>query len=332
MEWALVLSGGGSRGAAHIGVIRALEEEGLRPPLVVGVSAGAFAGALYGTGHSPEDMIDIAKKAANHFFFDFDWRWVWQALMGLWHMVRGRPNASIWPGLPSGILLGRQLEKLFTNIWGDCTFDHTTPQVVVTATDLITGASVCFTPRDLIPQNPLPYRRFVTGIPIAKAVRASVSIPGVFHPVQIDDFFLVDGAVRTNMPTDLAQSFGAKKVICVNLRDPDQPAGKPKDLLNTMLRSIDILGFEVDLCTIVNKTDIVIEPRLGAMGAFDFDEIEEAVKAGYIATQAAIPAIREILRIPVGNVEKTEEVGNHPMETASSKMLIRFCSRRPREK
>ncbi|WP_041312995.1 patatin-like phospholipase family protein [Heliomicrobium modesticaldum] len=298
MDWALVLSGGGSRGAAHIGVIQALEEAGLRPSLVVGVSAGSIAGALYGTGHSAADMLAIAKEASKHFFFDFDWRWITGALLGLFRLIQGRPNAALWPGLPTGLLLGNQLEKLFCQIWGQRTFDGTEPPVVVTAADLITGASICFLPKGLEPRDPLPYRRFVTGVPIARAVRASSSIPGVFHPVRLKEFCLVDGAVRANLPTDLARSLGAKVVICVSLRDPDTPAFPPDNLIGTVLRSIDIMGYEIDLCTILGGADLVIEPNLGPMGVFDFNNIDEAARAGHAAAMAAMPSIRRILQVP----------------------------------
>ncbi|MZP30899.1 hypothetical protein GTO91_14365 [Heliobacterium undosum] len=298
MDWALVLSGGGSRGAAHIGVIKALEEEGLRPPLVVGVSAGSIAGALYGTGYSADDMIAIAKRASRHFLFDFDWRWLTAALLGLFRLLQGRPNAALWPGLPTGLLVGNQLEKLFRQIWGQRTFDQTEPRVVVTAADLITGASICFLPKDLAPVDPLPYRRFLTGVPIAQAVRASSSIPGVFHPVRLKEYCLVDGAVRANLPTDLARSLGAKAVICVSLRDPDTPAVPPDNLIGTMLRSIDIMGYEIDLCTILGGADLVIEPALGRMGVFDFNAIDEAAQAGYAAAMEVMPSIRRILQAP----------------------------------
>ncbi|MBM7867377.1 hypothetical protein GTO89_11380 [Heliobacterium gestii] len=298
MDWALVLSGGGSRGAAHIGVIQALEKEGLRPPLVVGVSAGSIAGALYGTGHRAEDMIAIAKRASRHFLFDFDWHWMTGALLGLLRLAQGRPNAALWPGLPTGLLVGNQLEKLLRQIWGQQTFDDTDPRVVVTAVDLITGATICFLPKELEPKDPLPYRRFVTGVPIAQAVRASSSIPGVFHPVRLKGYCLVDGAVRANLPTDLARSLGAKVVICVSLRDPDTPATPPDNLIGTVLRSIDILGYEIDLCTILGGADLVIEPALGHMGVFDFDDIDAAVEVGYAAAMAVMPSIRRVLQAP----------------------------------
>ncbi|MCW2276630.1 patatin-like phospholipase family protein [Heliophilum fasciatum] len=295
MKWALILSGGGSRGAAHVGVIKALEEARLRPSLVIGVSAGSYVAALYGTGAGAADMVKIAQSLSQAALFDFDWRWAWQAARNLGQKLLGHPNSHLWPELPSGVLRGRRLEQFFTDQWGEQTLDQTDPPTVITATDLISGYAICFTPRDLLPKYPIPYRQFISAVPIAQAARSSCSLPGVFQPFPLGDLLLVDGAVRNNMPADVARALGADLVISVNLRNPGQPVPAPANLITTMVRSTEILGYEVDLCTTQTSTDLLIEPHLDDMGLFDFASFDAAIQAGYRATVDSLPALHRLL-------------------------------------
>ncbi|WP_170270192.1 patatin-like phospholipase family protein [Heliorestis acidaminivorans] len=295
MKWALVLSGGGSKGVAHIGVIRALEEANLQPSFVIGVSAGSFIASLYGTGYSSSEMLSITRKHRNHHLFDFDWRWAWHAFLGVFYKVCGKPSFFLWPRIPSGILRGRQFERLLERIWEKETLDSTTPPVVITATDLISGSALCFTPKNLKPLYPLPYRRFINDVPIARAVRASCGVPGVFQPLCFEGMALVDGAVRSNLPADVARALGAEKVICVSLRNPDTPSHSAQNLIETMLRSLDILGLETDLRTMQEGANLILEPSVQEIRVFDFSQIDEAVQAGYKTTISALPEIRRML-------------------------------------
>lgn len=335
MKWALVLSGGGLRGAAHIGVIRALEEAELHPSMVLGVSAGSIVAAMYGTGHTPSQMLSLVHEAKHRYLFDFDWRWVSQAFMGLVHKIQGKPDAEVWPGLPSGILVGRQLEKFLESIWGTKTLDDTSIPTVVTAADLKSGLAICFVPHGFDPLFPLPYRKFVTGVPIAKAVRASCGIPGVFQPVPTGPFQLVDGAVRTNMPTDVARALGAERVVCVNLRDPEQSFGVPGNFVETMLRASEIMGYEMDLCTIREGADLVMEPRVGHIRIFDFERIDEAVKAGYASALSAIPTISRLVEASPDSTVDAETASapnSAPPKTSGRKdMVINMRSRKKRD-
>ncbi|QGG46659.1 patatin-like phospholipase family protein [Heliorestis convoluta] len=329
MKWALVLSGGGSKGAAHIGVIQALEEAKLRPSMVIGVSAGSFVASLYGTGYSSSEMLSITRKYHDHFLFDFDWRWAWHALLGLFYKICGKPSLSLWPRIPNGILRGRQFERLLERIWDQQCLDGTSPPVVITATDLVTGSSICFLPKGLSPLRPLPYRRFLYDVPIARAVRSSCGVPGVFQPLYMDSMALVDGAVRSNLPADIAQALGAEKVICVNLRNPDLPGHSTKNLIETMLRSLDILGYETDLRTLQEGADLVLEPSV-TMSVFDFSQIDGAVQSGYKTTLSALPEIRRILESPKKKIVEKERPlsSNHLQAQIPSKPQIRFNGRK----
>ncbi|MDD2422485.1 MAG: patatin-like phospholipase family protein [Heliobacteriaceae bacterium] len=295
MNWALVLSGGGLRGVAHIGVIQALEEAGLRPSLVLGVSAGSIIAALYGTGHTPAQMMVLARQAQRYHLFDFDWHWIGLAVYGLFRKLYSKQAGVPGPGLPPGILRGRQLERFLASIWGDCPLEKAVIPTVVTAADLLSGQAICFLSRDQQVQYPLPYRKFVTGVPIAQAVRASCSLPGVFHPLTLGPYQLVDGAVRTNMPTDVARALGVAKVVCVNLRNPQQAVVTPGNLVDTMLRAVEIMGYEMDLNNIQEGADLVLTPQVGEIRMFDFDRIDYTVAAGYRAAQSALPALQALL-------------------------------------
>ncbi len=173
----LALGSGSARGFAHIGILRVLRNEGLPVDCIAGTSMGAIVGAAYAAGALPQVEALLEK---------FDWK----NMAGL-----------LDPQIPvSGLFGGKHIEKLLRTLLGDLRIEEFSIPFAAIAADVATGEEVIFTSGDAV-----------------KAVRASMSIPGIFTPVPDEHRFLVDGGIVTPVPVRAARMLGADVVIAVNL-------------------------------------------------------------------------------------------------------------------
>lgn len=198
MKWALVLSGGGARGLAHIGVLRELERRGApAPSFVAGASMGAIIGAMYSMGWDAARMENYARNFKLGDFMenpayrlpDFALSRIVQAGAALRAMLRG-------PGLDSGDRVLAEFKRLF----GGIRIEDMPVPFACTATDLVDGSTVV-----------------LDSGPLAEALRASMSFPGVFAPVRHEEKLLVDGGILDNMPCDLAKARGIRRILASNV-------------------------------------------------------------------------------------------------------------------
>ncbi len=180
------LGGGAARGMFHIGVLSVLEEYGVAPDIIAGTSMGSIIGAMYASGVKPSDLKQIACS--------IDWKQV----MRLTDIV----------ALPkSGLIQGRRIVALLKSILGDAGFSQLKCKYAAVAADLYTGQQVVFTEGSLI-----------------EAIRASISIPGIFTPVYYEGRYLVDGGLVNVVPVSVCRDLGADFVIGVNAI-PDPTSG-----------------------------------------------------------------------------------------------------------
>ena len=172
------LGGGAARGLSHIGVLKVLHENGIAPDIITGTSIGALIGALYAGGLEPVDIERIV--------LGLDWK----KLLYLADMT-----------LPlNGLLQGRRVVSLLKSILGNTTFSQLRCDFACVATDIISGEEVILREGSLV-----------------EAVRASISIPGIFTPVQIGGRYLVDGGLVNTVPVSVCRKMGAEYVIGVNV-------------------------------------------------------------------------------------------------------------------
>jgi NTE family protein len=177
----LALGGGGARGYAHLGVIKALQEADIPVDVIAGTSMGAVVGAACAMGYRTEELVDIALQMR------------WLRLLSL-----ADPTIS-----RQGMIAGNRLEKYFEILTGGREFDQLEKTLVVIATDITTGEEV----------------RLDSG-PVARALRASTAVPGIFCPVKSGRYHLVDGSVTTPVPVAAAQEAGAAVVVAVDVCSP----------------------------------------------------------------------------------------------------------------
>ncbi|NNF66576.1 MAG: patatin [Gammaproteobacteria bacterium] len=284
----LALSGGGARGAAHIGVLRALEEQRIPIDFVAGTSAGAIVGGFYATGMDADEI-----EAA---YLSIDWRNVFEDRSSRDEKSFRRKRdddlylARMRPGIdknglkfPSGFVQGQKidlaLKRLTRHAANTKRFDDFVIPYRSVAANIATGEAVVLDSGNL-----------------AHAIRASMSIPAVFSPMVIDNQKLVDGGIANNLPIDVVRRMGADIVIAVDISTPllndeklDSVIAVTSQLTNFLTRR----NTEKQISTL-GENDVLLVPDLGDIRSADFDRAMGAIRSGQasvennIATLAAL--------------------------------------------
>jgi NTE family protein len=281
----LVLSGGGARGAAHVGVLKVLEE--LRVPIdaIAGTSMGAVVGGLYAAGLS---AADIERELTS-----IDWEDAFRdrPARSLLNFRRRAEDADFLVQLPLGFREGRfflpsgliqgqkltqRLRELTLGMAGIDDFDELPTPFRAVATDLETGDAVVIGSGDL-----------------AGALRASLSAPGIFAPVERDGRLLVDGGIANNLPIDVARGMGVDVLIVVDVSLPPAPRdrlGSVGNVTNQMLTLLLRRQSEQQL-DMLGEHDVLIRPELGDASSFNFTRLARIVEAGRRAAVAMQPEL-----------------------------------------
>jgi NTE family protein len=271
LKWALVLSGGGARGIAHVGVLSALAEMGLpEPSLVVGTSMGAIIGGLYACGMSPPEMIRFIRDK-------FD---IAEYLDGFAFKVSGAMGKVFQTGqilgsvaTRAGIDTGQQLLKLLEDLTGGKHFGETRIPFRCNAADLVSGREIVFS----------------TGS-VARAIRASMSFPGFFEPLLEGDQCLADGGLCDNMPVRIARDEGFKRVLAVevNLFRPS-PLGELKTFSKIVYRSLEVMLNVIDKKG--PRATLTVHAANGAT-PYDFSRKLELISLGERAVRGSEGAVK----------------------------------------
>ena len=277
----LVLSGGGARGLAHVGVIRVLEAQGIRPHIVTGTSMGSIIGALYASGRSVEEIDTIARN--------MDWRtalsdasprrdqpyYYRQLEEGMTTDLRMSISAG-GISFPRGAIEGQHLDRVLGDLFSRegvaLTFDQLPHQFAAVASDLETGNEVVLD----------------SGV-VADAVRASMSIPGAIAPVVLEGHLLVDGGIANNMPVDLARRMGADYIIAVDVSAPLRKGAEIKSLFDVANQTSGVLVQRNTLRQRQNLKpgELLIVPEMEGLSSAAFDSADEIISAGYEAALVA---------------------------------------------
>ena len=279
----LVLSGGGARGGAHIGVLKVLEELRVPVDVIVGTSAGAIVGAAYATG-TPLTEIEREMKTLNTAMLLHDLERSEVPLNSKIHDTVNYigPEMGIQNGgiaLPKGAVAGVSLEAVLrrmTHRQRSDDFDRLPIPFRAVATDLTTAEMVVLRRGNL-----------------AVAIRASMAIPAVVEPVELDGRLLVDGGPSRNLPIDVARAMGADIIIAVNIGTPLLRREEIRSLLSVSEQMTLILT-NTNVATSLREVrpgDVLLTPELGTVRTADFDRLPEAARAGEAAARAAAPAL-----------------------------------------
>jgi NTE family protein len=253
---ALVLSGGAARGFAHVGVLRVLEENGLKPDLIVGSSAGSIVGALYASGLSAEEVDAALAELSASAFTDFV-----------------LPRFAFLPG-ELGLVKGERLRKFVEKHLPEPLIERFPIRFAAVATDLASGEAHAFHSGDA-----------------SLAVRASTAVPGILTPVEIGGRRFADGQIASPLPTAIARQLGAHIVIAVDVIYPPQHAvlGSP---LGVVFQAF-VISTHALKSHEARDADVIIEPAIAhTPSQFGLAARRDLVEAGERAAREALPRIR----------------------------------------
>jgi NTE family protein len=300
----LALSGGGARGLAQIGVLKALEREKIPIDCIAGTSMGGILGGLYAAGYSAEELEKISEKTDwNDLLTDTPPR------LSLFLSQREEKEGSLFqfrlnglkPYIPSALTSGQKLTNLFTNLamradltskWFNkpySSFDNLKIPFRAVTTDLVTGQMVVLSSGDL-----------------AMALRATMTIPLAFSPVEMGDKLLVDGGLVEPIPVQVAKDMGADLVIAVNTVSTLLPADKitnPFDVANQATSIMSLPTLEEEL----KQADLVITPDLTGLSSMDFGDASELITRGEKSAENSISEIERTI-----SDAKSRYVNNDP--------------------
>lgn len=254
----IAFSGGGARGIAHVGAIKALEEAGISFDYVSGTSAGSLIGALYAYGLSAAEMEEIVKT--------LDAKEIAKSFIRL-------PNPT------SGI------EDIIKNSIGDVHFDELKLPFIAVTTDLISAKEI----------------RIGTGN-VAKACAASCAVPGIFKYVEMNGYHLQDGGLLNNIPSDVARTMGAEKVLAIDINSTRGSGTESTRLINIITTSLGI-AMRGNSEKGYKNADVVVQVPLKEFSSFKLENYEQMIERAYNETKKKIPEIKLMLGIKEQNNE-----------------------------
>jgi NTE family protein len=259
-KFSLVLSGGGLKGLAHIGVFRALHQRGLVPDLVVGSSIGSLIGAAWATGMSPDSMAARALKVERQ------------------HVFRvAHTDMALRRMLCPAVYRREPLDALISSLIGRATFQDLTRPLLVNTVDLNAGLQVVW-------GGPGSAQ-----VAVADVVFASCALPGIFPPRQIMGRYYVDGAVVENLPVRVAAEAAPWPVIAVNVSSAavDREGVERQGFAATYIRGLEIV-MQTQIESVLRRWEgpplALIHPPVMHISMFAFDRTAELIEAGYRAT------------------------------------------------
>lgn len=257
---ALVLGSGGARGMAHVGVIKELVKEGIKIDMIVGSSSGALVGGLYASWGKIGDLEKIVEEVT----------------------YKDVAEILVDPTWGGGLIKGKKTLEFLKKMFKGEKIEKMKITFAAVATDVNTALPVVFDTGDA-----------------AEAVRASISVPLVYSPVEMNGRLLVDGGVSCPVPVEVAKQMGAEVVIAVNLDSVYFSGKEKKD--TSVSSTVEILkdsyfGLRYNLAKKeVREADVVIEPEMRYIMDFDFVGGKKAVAAGAEATRKVMDKIKKLV-------------------------------------
>ncbi len=280
----LALGGGGARGLAHIGVLKALERENIPIDLITGTSMGAIIGGVYALKKDISAIEKIAEKYSKISEFNIDFSFSEKERKDKPFFLKKMSDF-----LKKGYILnlelrrkyideGEGIKKIIKDLVGDKAFTDTKIPFAAVAADLVKGEKVIIRKGKLF-----------------DALLASASIPGMFPPVILDKKILVDGGIVDVVPIEAAQSLGANFVIGVNVSQTIKKRAEFDNAVEIFFRSDSITSAELRKLQL-SFADIVITPKVRRFHWSDFSKPEQCVREGEVAAQNAILELKKKLK------------------------------------
>lgn len=283
MKLGLALSGGGIRGVAHAGVLKALEENNIKIDVIGGTSSGSIISTLYAMGYSPYYIYILFKRYAKE--------------------LMNQNSISTFTSLGSymtnkkthfkGFYSGEEIEKNFNEVAsrkGIKNISDIKMPLVIPTVDVQDSKEYIFT--NNIPQKIDNNEKYITEISIGKAVRASSSFPVVFCPCEFEKHKFLDGGILDNFPSLEVKRQGADKVLTINFKADD--VSENSSVMDIIMRTIDIMGNKVSQENL-NNSDMVLTIQTDKTGLLELDKLDDCYRYGYRQTINNIDKIKSLI-------------------------------------
>jgi len=284
----VALGGGGILGAAHIGVLEVLQENGLAPDVITGTSAGSIVCALYAGGPNLSALREFSLKLRRKDIFTWNF-----SLCSLMRFILSnlRDMAKFLDAMPRGLFSGEKIGRLVEKMTDKRYFNEIPMPCGVVAADLITGHKVVFVNSAAQPQSQGTV--FFQNAPLGAAVQASCAIPGIFEPVPYRGTLLTDGGLLEMVPASLARLLGAQVVVGVSLQRKGS-IQEPQSPIQVVQRGINMMNLQSTKPDL-DSADLVIEPLELDAQLEDFGRIAELLERGRQAALKALPDLKKLL-------------------------------------
>lgn len=320
MKIGIALSGGGIRGAAHIGVLKALEENNIKIDMISGTSAGSIVASLYAMGYSPDELSKTFKEFQYKSLWDYEYKYFLPFLfnilllgkkkniidfdiVGIFAILIGlifKKNIKI-----DGFIKGNRIEKIIFELSQKANKllikDAKIP-LAIPSVDINSAENVVFTSK-LIKNMAGDDTIYIDDATMYEAVRSSIAFPVIFKPKIFRGRHLVDGGLRDNVPVEILSRLGADKIIAVNLGYSGQNKNSVSNIFEIATQSVEIMAYQVSKTTL-SKANFVLKPEIYDVSLLENSRIEECIERGYISANKAMDDIKTALGSLVFPIKK----------------------------
>lgn len=283
MKLGIALSGGGIRGIAHAGALKALEDNGIKADIIGGTSSGSIIASLYAMGYSPYYIYILFKRYAKEI-----------AEIESAPIISGISNFMFNKKIAmNGFKTGNNIEKSYNNLAikkGIRKIKDIKMPLVIPTVDIVDSNKYVFTNK--IPSNCEEEKYYISDISIGKAVRASSSFPCVFCPCDFKGHKFLDGGVLDNVPVEEVRKQGADKVIAINFKADD--INDESNLMDIIMRTIDIMGNKISEEGL-QTSDFTLTIQTDKTGLLEVDKLDDCYKYGYKAMVNNLEEVKKIL-------------------------------------
>lgn len=284
MKLGIALSGGGIRGIAHAGVLKALEDNNIEIDIIGGTSAGSLVAALYAMGYSPYYIYILFKRYSKE-LVEISSNPIVSGLSGF--MMNKKLSLK-------GLKTGKSLESIYNQIAykkGIRKVNQIKMPIVIPTVDILNSKEYVIT--NIIPEEVEDKEQYITDITVGKAVRASSSFPAVFCPCEFGNHAFMDGGALDNVPVSEVKKQGADKVIAVKF-DADKIT-KDSNIMDIVMKTIDIMGSKISEESL-EMSDLVLNVYTDKVGLLDTAKLDSCYKYGYNCVIENIDKIKEMLK------------------------------------
>lgn len=278
----IAFAGGGIRGIAHVGVLKALEENNIKIEAIGGTSAGSIVAALYAMGYKPYYIYVLFKKYAQDIINIGNS----SIVNGIGNFVKTKKIGI--SGLNDGTLLEKMFNELATRKKMKVVADIKMP-LVIPAVDIAEAKEYIFT--NCAPRNNVN-DEYITEISIGKAIRASSSFPAYFCPCEYKNHIFMDGGVLDNTPILPLKKICKHKVMAVNFEA--DPVEENCDVMDIIMKTLDIMGNKIAEESF-KQSDLVLTVPTDKAGLFDIEKMDKCYKFGYETTIKNIDKIKKLI-------------------------------------